>query len=130
MAVVNVVLSIILVRGLGLVGVALGTLVALTSFSVFVLFPAACQRVELSVGKALATAVWPAIWPAFVMAAMLAITRHYVGASLPAIFLQAIIAGLVYLAVFLMLAIGHQQRQWYLDKVRQLIKRPRTAVAA
>src|SRR3954467_702399 len=45
-AVVNVALSVALVRPLGLVGVGLGTLIPVTLSSVFVLYPIACRRVD------------------------------------------------------------------------------------
>jgi len=64
------------------------------------------------------------------MASFLAITRNVISANLPAIALQAITAGLIYLAVFLMLAIDREERQWYFAKVRELLKRASAAAAA
>lgn len=122
-ALANIALSIALVRRLGLVGVALGTLVALLVVSSLVLFPAACRRVRLSIREALTAAVWPALWPAIVMASFLAITRNFLNVNLAAIALQAVIAGLIYLAIFFTLAIGHDERQWYTTKLRELLKR-------
>jgi O-antigen/teichoic acid export membrane protein len=130
MAVANLVFSIVLVRRMGLVGVALGTLIALTTGSILVLFPAACRRVQLPVREALAQAVWPPLWPAIVMIAFLAITRNLASPNLAAIALQAITAGLLYLAVFLMLAITRAERQWYIAKARQLLRRSHAAAAA
>lgn len=129
MALANLALSIAFVHRLELIGVALGTLLALAGFSFFVLFPAACRRVELNIGEALRAAVWPAVWPALVMASLLAITRNLVSVNLMAIALQAIIAGIVYLAVFLTLAIGRREREWYVAKARQLVGRPSAAAA-
>ncbi|HXG90740.1 MAG TPA: oligosaccharide flippase family protein [Blastocatellia bacterium] len=129
MALANVALSIALVHRLELIGVALGTLAALATVSFFVLFPAACRRVELSIRVSIAAAVWPAIWPALVMAFFLAITRNLASANLVAIALQAILAGIIYLAVFLTLAIDRAEREWYFAKARQLVKRPSEAAA-
>src|SRR5262249_59072300 len=70
-AVANVVLSIALVRPLGLLGVALGTLIPVAASSLFMLYPAACRRVHMPVSVPLARAVWPALWPAAIMAAAL-----------------------------------------------------------
>jgi hypothetical protein len=60
---------------------------------------------------------------------LLAVTRNFIGASLPAIAMQAVLAGSVYALVFLRLAIGREERHWYLNKVRQILRRPREAVA-
>ena len=123
-AVANIVISIALVHQLGLIGVALGTLIALATVSIFVLFPAGCRRVDLKITDAIRTAVWPAVWPAIIMAAFLAATRSFVSVSLPTIAIQSAIAGVIYLAVFLLFAIGHDERHWYAAKVRLLIRRP------
>lgn len=125
----NLILSIALVRNYGLPGVALGTLIPLAAASIFVLFPAACRRAELPIGHALRQAVWPAVWPAALMAAFLMMTRSIAGTGSASIAIQAIIAGLLYATLFLRLAIGSQERRWYLNKVRQLLQKPRVATA-
>ena len=63
-AIANLALSVALIRRMGLIGVALGTLIPLAAVSIFVLFPAACRRVELGLPEALKTAIFPALWPA------------------------------------------------------------------
>ena len=129
-AIANLAISVALVRTMGLIGVALGTLIAVSVVSVFVLFPAACRRVQLSKREVLKTAVFPALWPLVVMAGFLAITRNLASTSLPGIALQATSAGLIYLAVFLMLAIDREERHWYLAKVRDLLRRASAAATA
>jgi O-antigen/teichoic acid export membrane protein len=129
-ALANLAISIALIQPLGLIGVALGTLIAVAVVSIFVLFPAACRRVQLSRGEAFKTAVFPSLWPLIVMAGFLAVTRNLAGVNLAAIALQAISAGLLYLAVFLMLAIDRDERQWYLAKARDLLRRASAAAAA
>ena len=57
-AIVNVALSIALVRPFGLVGVAVGTLIPVCLVLMLVVFPAGCRRVEVTVPHALAHAVW------------------------------------------------------------------------
>ena len=129
-AVANLAISIVLVRTLGLIGVALGTLIAIAAVSIFVLFPAACRRVNLSIRDAVKTAVFPSLWPLVVMASFLVITRSIASANLVAIAVQSITGGLIYLTVFLMLAIDSEERQWYVAKVRDLVKRATVAAAA
>jgi O-antigen/teichoic acid export membrane protein len=63
-AIVNVVMSVLLVPVLGLVGVAVGTLVPVGFTALAVLYPAACRRVGTPVSRGYARAVWPAIWSA------------------------------------------------------------------
>jgi O-antigen/teichoic acid export membrane protein len=121
----NLALSIALVRALGLVGVALGTLIPLGAVSIFVIYPAACRRVKLPVSHALRVAIWPAIWPASLMVAFLIITRRFAGVSAISILMQAITAGLVYIAIFLWLATVREERQWYFTKAHQLLRQPR-----
>lgn len=121
MAAANLALSIVLVRRYGLIGVALGTLIPLAVVSTFVLFPAACRRVDLSVTKALTQAVWPAFWPVIPMALLLALTRNLAGASLPFILAQSVGAGALYALLFLWLAIGREERVWYFDKIKRVL---------
>ncbi|MFL6213178.1 MAG: oligosaccharide flippase family protein [Blastocatellia bacterium] len=130
MALTNLILSIVLVRWFGLIGVALGTLIPVVLGAGAVIFPAACRRVEMPVINALGEAVWPALWPVALMVLMLAATRNLFGANLIYIALQCIAAGLVYALVFLLFAIRHDERQWYADKIRQLFGRKHSAAAA
>ncbi|HSE97221.1 MAG TPA: oligosaccharide flippase family protein [Blastocatellia bacterium] len=127
--VMNLVLSLALVGRYGLVGVAIGTLIPLAAVSMFVLFPAACRRTQVSIGHALREAVWPALWPAMLMAAFLLISRELSGTGLAWIAVEAIAAGILYVAVFLGLAIRREERHWYLNKSRQLFRRPGIAAA-
>src|SRR6185295_15757446 len=71
-ALVNLSLSVAIVRPFGLPGVAIGTLVPVTFTAYFVIFPAGCRRVQLPIAHAFAEAAWPALWPAAAMAAYVA----------------------------------------------------------
>jgi len=128
-ALANIVLSVMLVRSYGIIGVAWGTLIPLSLVSIFVLFPAACRRAGVSVWRALSEAVWPAVWPASLMAGFLFVSGPLAGSGPISIALQSVAAGLLYAAAFLWLAIGREERQWYLTKTRQLLRRPRVAQA-
>jgi len=126
---VNLVLSAILIRPFGLVGVALGTLLPVAYASMFVLFPAACRRVQLPVGEAVRRAVWPATWPAAASALVLAALRWTYGGSIAAIVCEAGIATLVYAGLFV-LAIGQRDRRHYLGRLTELTRRRHLAPAA
>jgi O-antigen/teichoic acid export membrane protein len=129
MALANLILSVALVGRYGLIGVALGTLIPLAVISILVLFPAACRRVELPLFETVSKGIWPSVWPIIPVALLLLFTRNLVGASLPAVAAQAVIAGSLYAIIFLRLAIGRDERDWYFSKIKQLVRRPRAAVA-
>jgi O-antigen/teichoic acid export membrane protein len=119
--VANLVLSVLLVRKYGLQGVAAGTLIPLSMISIFVLFPAACRRANIAIGHAVVRGVWPALWPALFMGAFLVFTRKLMEPRLIAVLLQATGAALIYSFLFLSLAIGRTERDWYVAKIRQII---------
>jgi O-antigen/teichoic acid export membrane protein len=122
-AIVNVLLSVALVRPLGLVGVALGTLIPVAGSAVFVLYPAACRRVNVSVWRPLIHAFWPALWPAVIMIGALWPGRQSSNLLEVALWLAA--GGLVYLGLFLGVALNREERQFYWTKVRHLARRHR-----
>jgi O-antigen/teichoic acid export membrane protein/choline kinase len=95
-AVVNVSLSVALVRSWGLAGVAIGTLVPIGAVAMLIVFPAGCRRVHVPLRRAFVQAVWPALWPAAVMAAYVEVTLPLIGLSLPAVGLEMIAAVSVY----------------------------------
>ena len=119
--VANIVLSIALVKPYGLIGVAIGTVVPVTLMALFVNFPRACRRVGVTPSRALRQAVWPALWPAFVMVLFLRLARPVGGVSLAAVGVKLMLGALIYEAVFLGMAIGADERRWYLRKARELI---------
>ncbi|MBS1817936.1 MAG: oligosaccharide flippase family protein [Acidobacteria bacterium] len=120
-ALCNVALSLALVRPFGLLGVALGTLVPVVTASVLLLFPLACRRVELTLGRAVAEGVWPSVWPGLAMAAFLALVRGMVPAQLVALAATCIAGGLLYAAIFLLFSLTAVERRFYIDKVAQLL---------
>ena len=123
--VVNALLSIALIGPFGLPGVAWGTLVPIAFSAVFILYPAACRRVGVPVKRAFRESVLPALWPAFAMAGLLAVTRNISSGTFLAVACQAAAGGVLYLALFFILAIGKRDRAEYLAKVEQLTRRRR-----
>ena len=123
-AVMNVILSIILVQSYGIIGVAFGTLIPLGAVSIFILFPASCRRVGLPVRHALANAVWPTIWPAIISAVVLVVTNNMAGSGLASTAARGIVAGLLYVFLFLRFAISNEDRSWYITKLGQLLGYP------
>jgi len=134
-AIVNVSLSVVLAKSMGLAGVAIGTLVPCTVSAFFVLFPASCSRVGVSVRRAFMEAVWPALWPAGTMAAYILISRPMIPASLPAVLVNMGVAVSIYAATFLAFGIDAVERRFYLSKAFEVTTRmrvllPRTSVGA
>jgi O-antigen/teichoic acid export membrane protein len=125
MAVGNLVLSVLLVRRYGLIGVAIGTLIPMIVISMFVVFPAACRRVELPVFTVVRKSVWPAVWPAIAMAAfILAGKRGKLkdSWSWPALVVHSFVAAAIYGLLFL-IAMDRKERDWYFSKVKEVFKR-------
>ena len=123
MAVGNLVLSVILVHFYGLIGVAIGTLIPMIVISMFVVFPAACRRVKLPVWTVARRSVWPATWPAVVMAGFVVLTRGRIQGSWSLLVLQSLVAAAIYVALFLSFAINRTERQWYFNKVMEILRR-------
>jgi O-antigen/teichoic acid export membrane protein len=130
-AVVNVILSIVLIRPFGLVGVALGTLIPTTAAAALVLYPAACRRVNLPVNRPLREAFWPAVWPAVFMLATLKGLERMPPTGLIAVGIHLAAAAACYAALFVGVAIGANERRFYWTKIRSLLeRRGRAPVAA
>ena len=121
--VVNMALSVLLVRWYGLRGVAIGTLIPIGFSAIFILYPAACRRVGLSTSAVAARAIWPALWPAVVVGCILAAVGSHEGATLVRVGLEAAAGGLLYLWLFLAIAIGRRDRALYTTKALEIIGR-------
>lgn len=122
--VVNVLLSVILVKSHGLVGVAWGTLIPIALSAIFIVYPAACRRVGLPVGHAVVHSVLPAVWPAFVVTgAAMVFAPTVVAGTLLAVVGHATAAAVLYLALFFAVAISRRDRAFYLTKAMELIGR-------
>ncbi len=129
--VVNMALSAALIRPFGLEGVAWGTLAPIAFSSMFLLFPAACRRVEVPVFEAVRRTVWPAVWPAVVCGALLLAVSRISSGTLLAVLVEAAGTGLLYELLFFGIAIGRRDRMQYADKLKQLLRqRPLLAPAA
>ena len=85
-------LSVLLVRVYGLIGVAVGTLIPMIVMAMFVVFPKACRRVGLSVWTVVRKSVWPATWPAIVMGGFVLLTRGRIQGSWSLLVFQSFVA--------------------------------------
>jgi hypothetical protein len=110
--------------------VATATLLAVSTMSVLVLWPAACRRVGVGVGEAFAQAVWPAVWPAAAMALVIVVVRDRLPVSFLSVAVSSALGGLVYLAVFLAFGVTRDDRRTYLTRAGEITKWRRLAAAA
>jgi len=129
-SVLNLSLSIVLVKRLGLSGVAIGTLVPVAVTAGLILFPAGCRRVDLPLKRAVREAVWPAVWPAGVMAAWIAVTAPLIPATLFAVGADMAAAVCVYGFTFLFFGVSVPERRLYFAKAAELTMRWRVPAAA
>jgi O-antigen/teichoic acid export membrane protein len=130
-AVANLILSVILVRRYGMLGVAVGTAVPVVLANLFILLPAACRQVSLPVNRFLrlvlaapATAAVPAI------AACVALRLRYPPASLAAILAEAMLVGLVYVSALCAFGFDREVRTRYASYARRMFAATRLARGA
>lgn len=126
----NVLLSVALVKVLGIIGVALGTLIPATAMTAIALFPAACREVELSVIEGYRRVVWPAVWPAVVVITAMALTRHAIPLRLAAVLAHMAAGALTYVALFFAFGLERTERQWFTQKLTELWHRRSQVMAA
>jgi O-antigen/teichoic acid export membrane protein len=117
----NVALSLFLVRRWGLAGVAVGTAVPVLAMNVLVLLPAACRLLDVRPGRFVRDAVLPAALPAVPALAAVVLLRMYA----PPVSLLAVVAagglvGVAYVAGFLSFAVPAADRRQYLAYARKV----------
>jgi O-antigen/teichoic acid export membrane protein len=122
--IINILLSIVLIRTHGLPGVAVATLIPAAFRGATILVPAACRRVGLPLHRFLTEAVWPAAWPAAVTLGLLAAARGTVRPSLLECLAYGASTGALYALLFVGVAIGRRDRGRYLAKLRGIAGRP------
>jgi O-antigen/teichoic acid export membrane protein len=123
-AAANIVLSLLLVRRFGSLGVALGTAIPIVVGHVGVLTPAACRRVGLPISEYLLATLKPALIGG-IPTALLCITLQWTVAptSTRAVLLEAAIAGLFYMGVVAAFGVSGEIRQRYFSHLTSLWKR-------
>jgi hypothetical protein len=98
--------------------------------TVFVLFPAACRRVNLPIRRPVMQAMWPALWPAIVMIALLELGAPFRPDGLRGLALHFAGGGLVYMSLFLAFGLDGEERRVYWTKLRSMIALQRRAPVA
>jgi hypothetical protein len=88
--------------------------------------PKACRRAELPIASFVRWAVWPALWPAIPAAAAVLAVRA-VAPGLASVILGAAAGVLGYALAFLGVAVGGEDRRWYLARALDTFRGPRAA---
>jgi O-antigen/teichoic acid export membrane protein len=115
----NLVLSVILVRRFGAVGVALGTAIPMAIGHVGVLTPAACRRVGLPIRRYLALTVLPALACAVpAMIACLAFRTSLPPSSTAMVVAEGAAVGLLYAAAVTVIGLDAPTRAAYVAHLR------------
>jgi O-antigen/teichoic acid export membrane protein len=120
-ALLNLILSIILIRFFGLIGVALGTLVAIVLMELTLVVWRACREQGLPLAGFASKAIWPslpALVPALATAWLLAQWQPVNGFVW--IFLEGSVSALVYFAVFYRVGLDAAERALIADKLSRL----------
>jgi O-antigen/teichoic acid export membrane protein len=120
-AVINLALSLVLVRHFGLLGVAVGSLIPVAAANLFVLAPAACREVRIGVfefARAVGTA--PAIGATIAAVAGAALRFWYPPETIPLILGEGAIVGLVYLLAVWTVGFDADERAHYTTYIRRL----------
>jgi O-antigen/teichoic acid export membrane protein len=121
-AVANLVLSVFLVRRLGLLGVAVGTGVPVFIANLFILAPAACRQLNVRVlDFARAVAVGPLVGALIAAVAGALVRDALPPQSLPAIIGEGAAVGVIYFAAVWIFGFDHAIRERYSAFGRQLI---------
>ena len=107
--VVNLVVSIVLVRHVGIVGVFIGSLVA-APFVVLPLVRAALLRVDVSLGEFLKRGLVPAMVPTVLLAAVVACVKYAPFGDVITLFVGSALGMLVYAAIAFAFALDDEER--------------------
>jgi O-antigen/teichoic acid export membrane protein len=118
-ALANLVLSVMLVRRYGILGVAIGTAVPVIAANLFILLPAACRQVQLAVSDFVRTvAVAPAVGAVVAVAVGIAIRGAVPPQSIPGIVFEGAVVGAAYLIAVWLFGFDATVRRRYLAYAR------------
>lgn len=124
-ALLNITLSLVLVRRLGVNGVALGTLLPML-FIVPIVLRSTCRNLGVSISEYVKKSIAPSLPPALVLVIVVGAYRYYFQlASYPELLLAVLIGAISYGGVFFMTGLDTAERSWLLARIRGSIKEKR-----
>jgi O-antigen/teichoic acid export membrane protein len=121
-AVANLILSVMLVRRFGMLGVAVGTAVPVVLANLFILLPAACRQMNVRSATFLRLVLAaPAMGAVPAIAACVMIRRWYPPASMSAILAEGAVVGLTYLCALGAFGFDSSGRTRYVAYLRRAL---------
>lgn len=129
-AVANALLSVLLVKWMGLAGSAMGTVIPATILAAFFIFPQACRSVGLSIAEGYRRIVLPTVWPALIAMVAVATTRSALPVRLLVVLPHMAAGALLYLVIFVAFATERDERQWITAAVSSWRRRRAASLAA
>lgn len=129
-AVANLLLSVILVKLMGIPGVALGTVLPSAGLAAMAIFPKACHTVGLPLSRGYRDIVWRAGWPAVLPTALLMWTRGAVPPRLLFVLAHMAMGALIYTALFVAFGMERDERQWIATTLAGIRQRRAERLAA
>ena len=120
-AIVNLGLSVVLVRRYGMAGVAAGTALPVVAANLFIVVPAACRQAQIGVAQfARLVAAAPAVGAVPAIFVCVALRAALPPESIRAIFIEGAIVGAVYAIAVCAIGLDNGVRARYLDQIRRL----------
>ncbi len=118
-AITNLVLSLVLVRHYGILGVAIGTAIPVIIANAFVLLPIACRQVRLTLRDFIRTVVVaPAVGAVIAAAAGGALRSAVPPQSIPGLLFEGAVVGVAYLSAVWLFGFDREVRARYLTYAR------------
>ena len=119
----NLILSLILIKPLGLKGVALGTLIPLTIANLFLIIPYTCAKVNLPVKELIRSSLIPPLIPIIPAFPLIYFLNHFLEIDgLIKLFLDAAILFPFYFILFFKFCLSGDEKVFYMGKVKAFLK--------
>ncbi|OGL51237.1 MAG: hypothetical protein A3H37_10510 [Candidatus Schekmanbacteria bacterium RIFCSPLOWO2_02_FULL_38_14] len=120
---VNLFLSLILIKSLGLKGVALGTLIPLSISSLFLVIPYTCAMINLSVKELIKRSLIPPLIPIVPVFFFLIFLNNLLGLEgINKLFVNAAVIFPFYFIIFFKFCLSGEERGFYADMLRDFLK--------
>jgi O-antigen/teichoic acid export membrane protein len=129
-AVANLLLSVVLVKLMGMVGVALATAIPVTVLAGAAIFPKACRTAGLPLGHGYRDIMWRVLWPAILPGILMLLTRSAIPQRMMFVLPHMAAGALIYGALFVAFGMERNERQWMLTTLINMKQRRAGRLAA
>lgn len=130
----NAIISLLLVRSLGITGVALGTLITTVLIDIFVIVPKACREYQITLSDYFTGSILPLIWPASAMTLLMMFIKWMQWPeSIILLAVKAIMGAVLFILCFWYLSLDRNERSHFLSclpkKLTRRVTKPLTSQA-